>query len=234
MEEKKMNSHRIAAKIFGIFFILTFLSYGIGSGLIESIVATPDFLAQINANQIQLVIGVVLMALVHTFLNIGLPVIVLPILKPYSRYLAYGYLSAAIVATVILAVGAIFLLLLLPLSNEYVKANSPAIPSVEIISKLLKEGGFYAYHMGMALWSLGGLMFVSILYKSKLIPQLMSVWGLIGYIFLLLGSISELFGHNDIVDFVSVIPGGLFEITLSLWLIIRGFTAPTTVSKPVK
>ena len=43
-------------------------------------------------------------------------------------------------------------------------------------------------------------MFVSILYKSKLIPRLMSVWGLIGYIILLSGSISELFGHNEIID----------------------------------
>jgi hypothetical protein len=227
--EREMNSHRNSDRIFGIFFIFTFLSYGIGSGLIDTILKVPDFLDQINTNQTQLVIGVVLIALVHTFLNIALPVIMLPTIKPYSHYLAYGYLSAAIVATVILAVGAIFLLLLLPLSNEYVKANSIAIPSIEIIGKVLKEGGFYAYHMGMALWSLGGLMFVSILYKSKLIPRLMSVWGLIGYIILLSGSISELFGHNEIIDIISVIPGGLFEITLSLWLIIKGFTQPVIV-----
>ena len=218
-----MNSHKVKARIFGIFFILTFLSYGIGSGLIDSIVTTPDFLSNVNANQTQVVIGVVLMALVHTFLNIGMPVIVLPILKPFNRYLAYGYLSAAIVATVILAVGAIFLLLLLPLSDEYVKAGSAVIPNIEIMGLLLRKGGFFGYHMGMALWSLGGVMFVSVLYKSKLIPRPMSVWGIIGYIFLLLGSVLELLVHNDIVEIVSVIPGGLFEITLSIWLIVKGF-----------
>jgi hypothetical protein len=87
--------------------------------------------------------------------------------------------------------------------------------------------------MGMALWSLGGLMFVLILYKSKLIPRLMSIWGLIGYIILLSGSISELFGHNEIIDIFSVIPGGIFEITLSLLLIIKGFTPPAIVSETV-
>ena len=65
-------------------------------------------------------------------------------------------------------------------------------------------------------------MFVSVLYTSKLIPRPMSVWGIIGYVFLLLGSIFEIFGHNDIVEIVSVIPGGLFEITLSIWLIVKG------------
>lgn len=220
-----MNSHKIAARTFGIFFILTFLSYGIGSGLIDSIISTPDFLSNVYTNQLQIIIGVVLMALVHTFLNIGLPIIVLPILKPHNKYLAYGYLSAAIAATVILAVGTIFLLLLLPLSGEFVKASSLAIQNIEIIGSLLKKGGFFSYHMGMALWSIGGLMFVSVLYKSKLIPRSMSVWGIIGYIFLLSGSILELLEHNDIVEIASVIPGGLFEVTLSIWLIIKGFNS---------
>ena len=79
-----MNSHKTAARMFGIFFIFTFLSYGIGSGLIDSVITTQDFLANVNVNQTQVVIGVVLMALVHTFLNIGMPIIMLPILKPYN------------------------------------------------------------------------------------------------------------------------------------------------------
>ena len=229
-----MNSHKIAARIFGIFFILTFLSYGIGSGLIDSIIATPDFLSNVYANKTQIIIGVVLMAIIHTFLNIGLPIIVLPILKPYNRYFAYGYLGAAITATAILAAGTIFSLLLLPLSDAYVKAGSAAIPNIETMGILLKKGGFFAYHMGMALWSLGGLMFVSVLYKSKLIPRLMSAWGIIGYIFLVSGSILELFGHNDIVEIGSVIPGGLFEITLSIWLIVKGFNSSAIDSMPIK
>ena len=229
-----MKSHKVAARVFGIFFILTFLSYGIGSGLIDAIVTTPNFLSQVNANQTQVVTGVILMALVHTFLNIGMPVIVLPILKPHSRYLAYGYLSAAIVATVILSVGVIFILLLLPLSHEYVNASSAAMPSIDIMGILLKKGAFFGYHMGMAVWSIGGLMFVTILYKSKLIPRPMSVWGLIGYIVFLSGSVSELFGHNDVIEIVSVIPGGLFEIALSIWLIIKGFDLSAIVSERVK
>ncbi len=229
-----MNSHKIAARVFGVFFILTFLSYGVGSGLIDSIIATPDFLSNVYANQIQIVIGGILMALIHTFLNIGLPIIVLSILKPYNRYLAYGYLCSAIIATVILSVGAIFLLLLVPLSEEYVKAGPATISNIEIMSTLLKKGGFIAYHIGMALWSLGGLMFVSVLYKSKLIPRLMSVWGIFGYLFLVSGSISELFEHNEVIEIVSVIPGGLFEITLSLWLIIKGFNSSPSDFEPLK
>ena len=116
-----MNTHKTAARTFGTFFIVAFLSYGIGGSLIDSIVTVPDFLSNVYANQTQIVAGVILMAIVHSFLNIGLPIIMLPILEPYSKRLAYGYLSAAIMATTILAVGTLFLLMLIPLSDGYVK-----------------------------------------------------------------------------------------------------------------
>ena len=108
-----MNTDKMAARTFGIFFIIAFLSYGIGSGLIDSIVTVSDPLANVYANQMLIVVGVILMALVHTFVNIGLPVIVLPILKRHNQRLAYGFLSAAIAATVTLIVGALLLLLLI-------------------------------------------------------------------------------------------------------------------------
>ncbi|MCP4418072.1 MAG: DUF4386 domain-containing protein [Chloroflexi bacterium] len=229
-----MKTHKTAARTFGIFFIVTFLAYGIGSGLIESIITAPDFLSNVYANQTQIVAGVILMAIVHTFLNIGLPIIMLPILEPHNKRLAYGYLSAAIAATTVLAVGTLFLLLLIPLSDEYVNAGSAAAPYFETMGILFKKGSFYAYHMGMALWAIGGLLLVSVLYKSKLIPQPLSLLGIVGYIVLVAGSILEIVGHNDIVEIISVAPGGLFEITLSIWLIVKGFNSSTIAFDSVK
>lgn len=204
---------------------MSFLSYGIGSGLIDSMTNTSDFLSHVHAEKVTMVIGVILVGLVHTFVNIGLPVIVLPILKPYNARLAYGYLCAAILATSMLAVGAIFLLLLVPLSEVYVEAGTALAPNIEAMGMLLKKGGYYSYHMGMALWSMGGFMFVSILFKSNLIPRSMSVWGFMGYLFLVSGSVMALFEHSVLVETVSAIPGGLFEIMLSVLLIVKGFNS---------
>lgn len=217
------SQHRMAAKLFGVFFILTFLSYGIGSELIQSIVDQPDFLSAVYSNKSTIVTGALLIALVHTFTNIGLPVIMLPILIPFNKRLAFGYLGAAIAATVVLITGAIFLLLLIPLSESFFAAvNEPAL-SFETVGNLLKSGGIYTYHIAMALWSLGGMMLCVVLFQSNLIPRVMSVWGMVGYLVLAFGSTFELFEHNEMVEILSVIPGGLFEIALSLWLIIRGF-----------
>src|SRR5215210_8769381 len=97
---------------------------------------------------------------------------------------------------------------------------------------LLREANYYSYNFGMAIWSLGGLMFCSILYRYKLIPRLMSVWGVVGYTVFLSGCILAIFG----LDFglIHTAPGALFEVFLSLWLIVKGFDLSAAIlSEPV-
>jgi len=218
-----MITHRNTARLWGIFFIIAFLAYGIGSGMIDTITSTPDFLSNVNSNHTTIIIGVILIALVHTFVNIGLPVLLLPILKPFHKNLSYGYLSFAIASTTVIVVSGIFLMLLIPLSSEYVKAGSAAADYFVTIGDLLKMGGFYAYQIGMAIWGLGGLLFVAVLYKSKIVSRVFSVWGFVGYAVFIAGTIFELFGSS--VGVMLAIPGGLFEVSLSLWLIFKGFNS---------
>ena len=223
-----MFTHRNAARLWGIFFIIAFLAYGIGSGMIDAITSTPDFLTEVNANHTTITVGVILIALVHTFVNIGLPVLLMPILKPFHQNLTYGYLSFAIASTTVIVVSGIFLMLLIPLSSAYVNAGAAATDYFVTLGALLKMGGFYAYQIGMAIWGLGGLLFVAVLYKSKIVPRVFSVWGFIGYAVFFAGTIFELFGIG--VGVMLAIPGGLFEIALSLWLIFKGFDSVATSS----
>ena len=72
----------------------------------------------------------------------------------------------------------------------------------------------------MAIWGFGGLLLCYVLYISKLVPRLFSIWGFAGYIVFILGTILELFGYE--VGVLLSIPGGLFEISISIWLIING------------
>lgn len=227
-----MNSHRNAARLFGIFFIIAFLAYGTGSALIASITDTPDFLSNVHANSTAIVIGAILIALVHTFVNIGLPVLMLPILQPFNKNLANGYLSLGIASTTVAVIGAIFLLLLIPLADEFVQAGAAATGYFETIGIVLTMGGAYAYQIAMAIWGLGGLLFVSALYQSKLVPRLLSVWGMIGYVVFASGTILELFGYP--VGVLLSLPGGLFELSLSVWLIAKGFNSSAIASVATK
>ena len=95
-----IKSHRWAARLFGIFIILAFASYGTGSGLVDSIAEGTNGLAGIADGKTTLMIGVVLIATVHTVVTIGLSVLAFPALSTVNGYVARGYLAAGIAATV--------------------------------------------------------------------------------------------------------------------------------------
>jgi hypothetical protein len=225
-----MNTHKTAARIFGVLFLISFLAYGTGTTLIQSIVGAPDILSRVYTSTTLIVVAALLMGVIHTVTNIGLPVVLRPVLKPRNETLYFGYLSAAIVATVALLVGVIFLLLLLPLSDAFTRSGSAVAGQAETMAILLREANYYSYQIGMAIWSLGGLMFCFMLYRYKLIPRLIPVWGIAGYAVFLSGCILATFG----LDFglIHTAPGALFEVFLSLWLIVKGFNSSATVSEP--
>ncbi|MBL4872682.1 MAG: DUF4386 domain-containing protein [Rhodobacteraceae bacterium] len=219
---KPTSPHRTAARAYGIFFLLAFLSYGIGSGITANI---SGDLTAIASAKTSFTIGILLMAVVHTFVNIGLALVILPILKPFNKTATYGYFALAITATTIAAIGAIFMALLVPLSDAY--ATSTDTGHIETLAILLNKGGFYAYQISMTIWGLGGLLFVSVLYKSALVPKFFPIWGAIGYLVFMTGTTAEMFGYP--IGVMLSAPGSLFEVALSLWLIFKGF-APSVKS----
>lgn len=215
-----MKSVTVASRAFGIVFIIGYLSYGFGFGHLNTLLDSPEGLHTI-ANSKSLVIfeASVLMA-VFAISNIVLAAIITPILKPYQPTLALGFLGAAISSTILLIVGSILLLVTVPLSEEYVLAKGTDSRLYELLFLLLKNGNFYSYQIAMVVWGMGGLVLSSLLYISKLVPTWLSIWGIIGYIIFISGAFFALFGVS--IDIYLDIPGGLFEIFLSFWMIMKG------------
>jgi hypothetical protein len=217
-----MNALNIkTARIFGIFFLFSFVSYAVGNGLIESVIAAPESLANISAHKMQVISGAVLIALFHTFFNTGLAVAMHSAIQPQNKPFANAYLSVALISTLLLAVGAIFLLLLLPLSEEFIRAGASGGSYFQTLSLLCKKGNFFAYQIGMAIWGMGGLVLCYVLYESRLVPRPLLILGFWGYVIFIARTLAELLGNA--VGVMLSIPGGLFEIALSVWLIVKGF-----------
>ena len=221
---KTASPHRMAARVYGIFFLLAFLTYGSGSAIVANYADGAGGLAVLFANKTTYIIGFLLMAVVHTFVNVGLATVMLPILKVYNKTVTYGYFGAAITATVVAVVGAMFMVLLVPLSEAFVNSTGDT-GYYDTLATLLKKGGLYGYQLGMTLWGLGGLMFCYLLYVSKLVPRIFPIWGCIGYLVFMTGTIAEMFGYP--IGVMLSAPGGLFEVSLSLWLIFKGFNPST-------
>jgi hypothetical protein len=72
----------------------------------------------------------------------------------------------------------------------------------------------------MVFFTLGGTLFYYLLFKSRYVPRVLSLFGLIVAPLALIGTVVELFGYA--VPLLVFIPNLPFELALGLWLVIKG------------
>jgi hypothetical protein len=216
-----MTMNKFSARIFGIFFILSFLSYAVGTGLMD-IVQTGDALpADIIAQKNRIGAGAILVFVFHTLFNIGLLAAMFRVVKPVNGFFSYSYLSAGLFGTFTLALGAVFMALTVPFSEQFAGLDNDNHLLFETVITLASKSNFYLYQAGMAVWGVGGLCLCYLLHQSGLVPPIFPIWGYAGYFIFVSGTFLELFGYPAGV--LLSMPGGLFEIAMSVWLIVKGF-----------
>jgi len=230
-----MNSNRKTAIIVGVLFLTATATFMIGDSLlIESILDDPDYLITVSENITQVIIGV-LIAFIDGIAIVGIAVFMFPILKKYNEPIALGYVGFRIVEFAIILVYLICPLLLITLSQEYVKAGAPADSYFQTSGTLLLAVRYWTLQMVYIFNGLAGLMLSYLLYKSKLVPRFISVLGLIGYALLLPGTLLHMFGHIDMLGVLIVFAlGALFEILLPIWLFAKGFNSSAIDSGSAK
>jgi hypothetical protein len=228
-KEEQMNTYRTTARVVGILYVAG-LVIGIGGMiLIQSILGAPDHLSAVSASSMLLAIGAVLW-LMPAAGDAAHGVLMFPILKQQqSERIAIGYLGFRIVNAVFIAVMVLFILLQIPLASEYLKAAGSDASFLQALSSVFLQGQLYAYHIGMSAVGIASLMLCYTLYRAKLVPRLVAVWGLIGYAIILCGSLLEVLGFNLLT--IHAIPGGLWELFIGVWLIVKGFNPSAFASE---
>src|SRR5512135_2828026 len=116
-----MNADRIAAILAGALYFL-----GLVAGVLSvvPVIDLPDYLTQISAHVGQVTWGAFFQFLMMAAYA-GMAITLYPILARHSESLALGYLGSRLVAATFIAIGVILLLLLLTLSQEFIKAGAP-------------------------------------------------------------------------------------------------------------
>jgi hypothetical protein len=215
-----MDSRMLYSRLIGALFLAGFLVYGVGFGLVTSVVGAPDFLSTIAAHQTTLVLGAFLM-LLNTAVDVGKGVLFFPILEKHGKRSALAYLAALIVQVVLLDIGVLCLLMIVPLAQYAVDAGGSNAAWASALGSLLTHANTMAYQIGQATLAGGGIFLCALLFRTRLIPRWLALWGVIGYAIHVAGAIAEIFGIP--ISLVLLIPGMFFELILPFWLLIKGF-----------
>ena len=221
-----MGSRRTYSRVIGATWLLGFVTYIVGNVLATSVLSAPDSLSTILAHQTTLALGGLLL-LLTCVLESGKAVLFFPILEPHGKRTALTYLSALIVEVVLVAVGALGVLMVIPLAQRGVDAGAASVIGAKALGSIAIQWNTLAYQIGEMSLCFGGVFLCLLLFRTRLIPRFLSVWGVIGYAIFLAGIIAEIFGVHIVL--MLSIPGGLFEVGLAFWLLIKGFQPEATI-----
>lgn len=222
--DTKVNTHRRTAKVVGVLYILGFVV-----GIAGSALGTPGQLDTVSARSMMIAIGALLW-LIAAAGDAVHGVVMFPIMKQNDERIALGYCAARTVEAAIIAISALFILLQIPLGVEFLKAGASETSYFQSLSALLVQSQAYTYQIGMVALGMAGLTLCYGFYRAKLVPQFFVIWGLIGYVSFLGGSMLEILGFN--LQLLHTLPGGLWELSMGVWLIVKGFNSAAFISEP--
>ena len=151
-------------------------------------------------------------------------VLMFPVLKQHSERSAVGYLAARIIDATFIAVMCLLILMQIPLGAAYLNAGTADTSYLQALSVVLNQANLYAYDLAMITVGVAGLILCTAFCRTGLIPRPLAIWGLVGYLVILTGSVLQILGFD--LHSIQAIPGGLWEVFIGVWLIVKGFTTP--------
>jgi len=164
--------------------------------------------------------------------NIGTAVVLYPLVKRQNEILALGYVTARVVECTFIAVGILSLLSIVTLRQEAAGGDAASLVTAGKSLVALHDWTFLigpGFFVGVG----NGLMLGYLMYRSALVPRGMAMLGLIGGPLVIASGVAILFGvieAGGVWQGISTIPEFFWELSLGIWLIVRGFN-PSAIAR---
>jgi hypothetical protein len=222
-----VHSTRTIATVTGWFFLVTFIT-SIPAAFVfyPPVLNDPNYIISAGADM-----GVKFGALLEVILvvaNIGTAVVLYPLVKRQNHTVALGYVTARVMESAMIAVGILSILSVVSLRQEFAGATGADAASLVPIGSAVVAVHDWTFLLGPGfLAPLGnGILLGYLMYRSGLVPRGMAMLGLIGGPLLLVAFVGVLFGVFAQVSLpvaIATIPEFLWELSLGIYLIVKGF-----------
>ena len=210
-------SYRRVSRAAGILYVLTFISiptlalYGPVKGANYILRSGPDTAAIVGG----------LLEITIALAGIGTAVVLFPVLKKQNETFALGLVAARILESATIFVGVAFLLSVVTLRQD--GSGAGALLSSHVLVTLYDR----IFLLGQSFMpAICDLLLGYLLFRSRLVPRGLAVIGMVGAPLLVAGYLAILFGRIDqhgAMAGLSALLVAVFEFSLGVWLIVKGF-----------
>jgi hypothetical protein len=210
-------SHRKISLAAGILYLLTFVS--IPSLILYGPVKSANYILGAGPDTAAIVGG--LLEIIVALAGISTAVVLFPMLKKQSEVGGLGLVGARVLESGTIFIGVAFILSIVSLRQA--GAGADAL----VISQTLVTLYDRIFLLGQSFMpAVCDLILGFLLYQSRLVPRALSLIGIVGAFPLVAAYLAVLFGligqHAPLAG-LAALPVALFEFSLGVWLIVKGF-----------
>jgi hypothetical protein len=217
-----MTSTRKTALVAGIFYLITFISIPT-LALYGPVKNHRDWILGSGGHTGVLVGG--FLEVIVALAGIGTAVTLYPVVKRQNEGAALGFVTARVLEAVMIFTGVVSLLSLVTLRQDLggaAGANAAALVTTSASHVAVYSWTFLLSQSLMP--GINALLLGSVMYRSRLVPRIIPVVGLIGAPFLICTVIATLFGAMKLGSpELAALPVAAWELSLGLWLVVKGF-----------
>jgi hypothetical protein len=216
-ERAPMSSLRKTALVAGVIYLITFVS--IPTLDIYSAVKSTNYVVGSGPDTLIIIGGI--LEIIVALAGIGTAVVLYPVLRKQNESTALGLVAARILESGTIFVGVAFILSIVTLRQA--GAGAEALATSHALVALYDR----IFLLGQSFMpAICDMLLGFLLYKSRLVPRGLSLIGIVGGPVLFIGYFAVLFGligqHAPLAGLFAI-PVALFEFSLGIYLVIKGF-----------
>ena len=221
-----MYSNQKAGRISGALLLFVFVSgVFIFQFLQGPVLFSDEFLSTTSENSNQIIVSV-LLSMLSGLATIVIATILLPIFKRHSSLLGYLYLAFCIVSFIAIMLDNVSVISMLELSNEYVVSGGDS--SLNILETLVYQRHRWTHYFYLLLSCFPVFVLYYTLYRSKLVPRVISGFGIFAVALMFVEEVLSIFGQGISMDML--LPMALVQLTLPIYLLVKGLKSPVLVT----
>jgi hypothetical protein len=213
-------------RIFGVLFIITFLTSIPAYLIFESVLDDPaEFIG--GDGSMGWLYFAILLEFFLVLSNVGTGVVLYPIARRQNEALAIGYVAARIIESVFIAVGIVFVLGLVTMRLDAFGTADMATSLKDLKDWTFLLGPGFIVPFG------NGLILGYLMYRSGLVPRRMAWFGLIGGPIVFFSNLGVMFDWWEVSTVqILVLPEAIWELFLGFYCTIFGFRRDSPIVRP--
>ncbi len=227
-----MNSTRRTAIATGALFIVATIA-ALAAAALEPALTGTDYLTGV-ANHPHRLAAAALLYLIAAGTSVGITIALYPLLKKINAALALGSVVFRTIEAVFYTAAVVSLLSILPLGQHLATAPTDSRAPIHAIADSLLSMRDHSTLAGVFAFCVGGLMYYTLFYRSRLVPRWLSGWGMAGALLMMTACLLALFSNSPVTGYaLLILPILVQELVLAVWLLGKGFSpSPLTSRAP--